>query len=96
MSGRYNKTQTITSGKSKTVSVIGCVNVVGQQVPPYFVFPGTRMLDTLLEGASPGADGTVSPTGWSNTEIFEHYMKNHLLKYLPNRMMSRGTCFDLV
>ena len=43
------------------------------------------MIDPLLEGASPAAAGTVSETGWSNTEIFSDYMKNHLLKFLPPR-----------
>ena len=66
-------------------TLIDCVNGVGQQVPPFFVFPGARMIDSLLEGASPGAAGTVSETGWSNTEIFSDYMKNHLLKFLPPR-----------
>ena len=43
------------------------------------------MIDSLLDGASPGTSGTVSPTGWSSTEIFTSYMKEHLLKYLPSR-----------
>ena len=66
-------------------TLIGCVNGVGQQVPPFFVFPGARMIDSLLEGASPGAAGTVSETGWSNTDIFSDYMKNHLLNFLHPR-----------
>ena len=35
----------------------GCVNGAGQQVPPFFIFPGARIIDSLLEGAIPGADG---------------------------------------
>ena len=38
-----------------------------------------------MEGATPGATGTVPETGWSNTEIFEDYMKNHLINYIPSR-----------
>ena len=53
VSGKNYKAQAVTSGKSKTTTVIGCVNGVGQQVPPYFVFPGSRMLDSLMEGATP-------------------------------------------
>ena len=85
VSGKNYKAQAVTSGKSKNTTVIGCVNGVGQQVPPYFVFPGSRMLDSLMEGATPGATGTVSETGWSNTEIFEDYKKNHLINYIPSR-----------
>ena len=85
VAGRFNKTQAVTSGKSHTTTVIGCVNGIGQQVPPFFIFAGARMVDGLMEGSSAGAKGTVSATGWSNTEIFKQYMKDHLLQYLPSR-----------
>jgi hypothetical protein len=28
------------------------------------IFPGARMRDDLLQGGSPGTEGTVSETGW--------------------------------
>jgi hypothetical protein len=85
VAGKMYKAQAVTSGKSQTITMIGCANAVGQQVPPFFVFPGKRMIDSLLEGASPGTSGTVSDSGWSNSAIFEKYMKEHLVKYLPAR-----------
>lgn len=85
ISGKNSKAQAVTSGRSQTVTLIGCVNAIGHQIPPYFVFPGARMIDSLLEGATPGTSGTVTPTGWSNTEVFANYMQHHLLKYLPPR-----------
>ena len=85
VAGKHYKAQAITAGKSKTVTVIGGGNGVGHQVPPFFVFPGVRMQPALLDGASPGASGTVSPSGCSNTDIFFYYMKNHLQPILPFR-----------
>ncbi|XP_052771637.1 uncharacterized protein LOC128211197 isoform X2 [Mya arenaria] len=85
VSGNHNKTQASTSGRLNTVTLIGCVNGVGQQIPPYFVFPGAGMLEDLMKGASPGAAGTVSITGCLNKDVFESYIKHHLLKYLPPR-----------
>ena len=85
VAGKFNKTQAVTSGKSQTTTIIGCVSGVGQQVPPFFIFPGTHMMDALMEGSSPGSMGTVSPTGWSSSDIFRQYMRDHLLKYLPSR-----------
>ncbi|KAH3808924.1 hypothetical protein DPMN_137286 [Dreissena polymorpha] len=32
---------------------------------------------SLLDGVTPGTNGTVSPTGWSNTEVFSDYVKEH-------------------
>ena len=76
---------TITSGDKHLVTVLGCGNAQGHSVPPFFVFPGNRMRQELLENKSTGADGDVSESGWSNTEIFHKYMENHLLKYIPHR-----------
>ena len=44
-----------------------------------------RMLPALLEGSSPGASGTVSESGWSNTDIFCECIKNHLEPLFPAR-----------
>lgn len=85
IAGKHYKAQAVTSGKGKTVTVIGAANAVGQSVPPFFVFPGQRMLDSLLTNGSPGVAEDVSESGWSNSLIFEKFMKEHLLKYLPAR-----------
>ena len=54
-------------------------------VPPYFVFPGKRMRPDLLNGATPGADGTETETGWSNSAAFRAYLEDHFLKFVPMR-----------
>ena len=36
-------------------------------VPPYFVFSGKRMMPDLMTGSTPGADGCVTDSGWSNS-----------------------------
>ncbi|KAJ8299918.1 hypothetical protein KUTeg_021437 [Tegillarca granosa] len=77
------KPQVVTTGQTKTVTVIGSGNAIGNQVPPYFIFSGQRMVSELLNGASVGVQGTVSETGWSNTDIFEMYLKEHSIKHLP-------------
>ena len=59
-------------------------DAVGNQIPPYFTFPGARVQPGLLEGAAAGAKGTVSESWWSNTEVFGEYMKNHVEPILPS------------
>ncbi|KAJ8309539.1 hypothetical protein KUTeg_014413, partial [Tegillarca granosa] len=49
--------QAITSNRSAAITVLGCGNAAGSCIPPYFVFPGKRMMPDLLTGGSPGADG---------------------------------------
>ncbi|XP_045188135.2 uncharacterized protein LOC123546012 [Mercenaria mercenaria] len=75
----------VTSGKIQTVTLIGCGSASGYALPPYLIFPGKRLLPDLLEGSSPGATGTMSETGWSNSAIFRDFMENHSLKYIPGR-----------
>lgn len=74
----------VTSGKSSTITILGCGSASGMAVPPYFVFPGKRMMPDLMVGATPGADGCVTESGWSNSEVFRFYLENHFLKFVPS------------
>jgi len=85
VSGCGFKPQAVTSASRSLVIVIVCVNALGHSVPPCFVFPGVRMWPVFIEGGSPGADGTVTESGWSNSIVFWRYLEQHLLKYLPER-----------
>ena len=75
----------VTSGKGKNVTLLGCGSASGASIPPYFVFPGKRMLPELLDGATGGANGTVSETGWSNSAVFRTYLETHFVKFMPGR-----------
>ncbi|XP_052088188.1 uncharacterized protein LOC127725302 [Mytilus californianus] len=83
VSGVETSSQEVTSGKGDTVTILGCGNAIGNALPPYFVFPGQRMNDQLLEGSTPGTVGTVSKTGWSNSELFMDFLSNHFKKFVP-------------
>lgn len=75
------KTPAITSPRSTTTTLIGCANAAGHHLPPFFVFKGKRFNPDLMKGASPGAKGVMSDSGWSNAQIFREYIENH---FLPN------------
>ena len=70
VTSRNKIAQVVTPERSQTVTVLGCGNAAGSNILPYLVFPGKRMLPELMNGAIPGCDGTVSDTGYSNTDIF--------------------------
>lgn len=69
--------QVVTSERSQIITVFGCGNAVGSYLHPFLVFPGIRFLPELLDGATTGCDGAMSDTGYSNTEFFNSYIKNH-------------------
>lgn len=77
--------QAVTSPRGKATTILGCGNAIGQQLPPYYVFAGVRKLDHLLDGALPGSDFSMSETGWSNSEIFETYLKSHFFRFVQRK-----------
>ncbi|CAG2188273.1 unnamed protein product [Mytilus edulis] len=85
VSGIECTTSSVTSGRSSTTTILGCGSASGFAVPPYFVFEGKRLNNELMKGATPGAVGAVSDSGWSNTNIFRQYLTDHFLKYIPGR-----------
>ena len=68
-----------------TTTIIGCGNACGTAIPPFFVFKGSRMDDVLLKNSSPGIDGVVSKSGWSNSIIFQKYLKEHFHRHVGSR-----------
>ncbi|XP_053374341.1 uncharacterized protein LOC128546943 [Mercenaria mercenaria] len=76
------KPQAITSPRSTTTTLIACENALRNSLPPYFVFKGKRWNPDLMKGATAGAKGVLSESGWSNGEIFQDYLKTHFIPYV--------------
>ena len=66
--GPNSKPQALISPRG-TTTVIAAGNANGRSITPYFVFKGARFLPDLLKNAVAGSAGTVSATGWSNSQI---------------------------
>ena len=77
VAGKTSKPQDIMTERSKTITVIGGGNALGQSIPPFFVFPGERFIDSLMKDKTPGADGVMTKTGWPNAEVFDNYISFH-------------------
>ena len=80
-----SKPQSITSPRGTTVTLIGCINVIGSSLPPYFVFKGKRMNTDLMTGALPGSGYAMTETGWSNSNIFKRYLQEHFLTHMYSK-----------
>ena len=74
------KPQTVVSNRFN-ITVIGCGNAAGTQIPPYFVFPGKRMNAEYLQNTTVGSAGSVSESDWSNTDIFKRFLSDHFFRY---------------
>ena len=69
----------VISGKSQTTTIFGCGSAAGLDIPPFYVFAGTRLIPDLLKGATPGVDGRMSDSGWLNTDIFRMFLNIFLI-----------------
>ena len=86
---KNTKPQTITSNRGKTVTIMASGNAVGSRIVNTF-FSGIRWNDELLKGCCPGANDTVTESGWSNSTVFLQCMNTHFLKHAPS------ICFPLL
>lgn len=67
----------ITSGeRGKTVTVICALNAAGTFVPPTFIYPRKRMVQSLMNGAPAGALGLCSASGWTDSDIFLRWLEH--------------------
>ena len=61
----------MTSGETgTTVTVICATNAVGTYVPPMFIFPRKRMVESLMHNAPAGALGHFTESGWTDKQSF--------------------------
>ncbi|KAJ8048493.1 Jerky protein-like-like [Holothuria leucospilota] len=79
------KLNAITSERGPTTTLLACGNAVGTCLPPYFVFKGARYDARLMAGAVPGSKCSMSKSGWSNGNIFKHFLEEHFIPFLPQR-----------
>jgi len=76
------KTQAVTSPNTGTTTIIACVNATGTAIPPYYVFKGKRLNDSLMTNAATGAAYAMSDSGWVNGTVLMEYLDKHFLKYV--------------
>lgn len=56
--------------RGELVTLVCAVNATGNAVAPFYIFPRKRWNDAFLVGATAGAKGTASGTGWMTSDIF--------------------------
>lgn len=66
--------------RGKNVTVLFAMSAGGQFVPPFFVFPRSRINERLMINAPHESVGEAQPNGWMNAELFLKWM-GHFTKY---------------
>lgn len=80
--GKDFQAPALTTPRGQTVTMIAASCALGNVLPPFFVFPGKRLTADLIKGGLPGTGAAMSDSGWSNTSIFDQFMKSHFTRYV--------------
>ncbi|KAI8774589.1 jerky protein [Biomphalaria glabrata] len=67
--------------RGQTVTVLCAMNAAGTYIPPIFIFPRKRMVDSLMNGCVPASKGLCTPSGWTDSECFINWLK-HLAAFV--------------
>ena len=51
----------------------------GQFVPPFLIFPRSRMKQELRDGAPPGTEFACHPSGWMQLSIFTEWFRHFVV-----------------
>ena len=64
--------------RGSNITALCCMNATGGFIPPLFVFPRKRMLDSLMNGCPDGAIGTVNErgSGYIDSALFLVWLKH--------------------
>ncbi|XP_052074496.1 uncharacterized protein LOC127712219 isoform X2 [Mytilus californianus] len=73
----------IKTKESQSVGVIGCGSASGIAIPPYFIFQEQETRDNAVNSMN-NIPTVVSENGYTSF-VFVDYMKNHFIKFLPER-----------
>ncbi|XP_004206228.2 uncharacterized protein LOC101240192 [Hydra vulgaris] len=80
--------QSRTSGNKETITVICCINAVGQVIPPHIIGKG-KIVRTFYgfdtENAPSGATWNVSEKGWTKRGIAELWFEKKFLQILAQQ-----------
>lgn len=70
--------QVVSGERGMLVTMVATVTAAGNTIPPLFIFPRSRMHESLMKGAVPGSLGLVnSPSsGWITNELFLEVLKH--------------------
>lgn len=68
------------SEHGENVTVVGCVNAIGNPIPPMILFKGKRKKPEFDDNLPPGSIVHMAPKGSMTTELFTVFIE-HLAKY---------------
>ena len=73
---RYRST-----GNKAQITVVGCINAVGNAIPPMVIYSAKSFNADWCKCDVPGTVYALSPKGWIDQELFKHWLMSHFVKH---------------
>ena len=73
------KVRYCTSGNKSQVTVVGCINAIGQALPPFIIFNAKNLNLDWAKEEVPGTRYGVSENGWIDMQLFKEWFFKHFL-----------------
>jgi hypothetical protein len=74
----------ITPNELEHISVLSCINVVGDSIPNYYVFKGKQYQRTYIAKCEVGARMGMQKNAWMTGHLFEKWL-NHIAEHLEKK-----------
>ena len=71
-----------TSGNKSQITVVGCINAIGQALPPFVIFDAKNLNLEWTTGEVPGTTYGLSDSGWMDMRLFKEWLVQHFLRHV--------------
>ena len=71
------------TGDKAQITVLACVNAIGNGLPPMVIFDRQTFPIELATGEIPGTIYGFSHSGWIDQDLFDKWFDKHFLRYAP-------------
>lgn len=87
----YKQVGSIVSAERGTLVTMACaISSIGNNIPPFFVFPRAHYRDHFVANGPPGSSGSANPSGWmkeTNFVLFLKHFHNHVKSTLERPVL---------
>lgn len=81
--GQKQVGQITSSERGTLVTMVGCINAIGNNIPPLLIFPRKNYKDFMIKNAPPGTVGVASSSGWITSELFVQWFQHFIRHAKP-------------
>ena len=75
------KVRYCTSGNKSQITIVGCINAIGQAMPPFIIYDAKNLNMDWTKEEVPGTTYGLSDNGWIDMELFKQWFQRHFLRH---------------